>query len=45
MQPGDVTSTMADVSELEKRVGFRPSTSLKDGIEAFVKWYRDYYRV
>jgi len=45
MQPGDVTSTMADVSELEKRVGFRPSTSLKDGIEAFVKWYRGYYRV
>jgi UDP-glucuronate 4-epimerase len=44
MQPGDVTSTMADVSELEAAVGFRPSTSLKDGIDAFVRWYREYYR-
>jgi len=44
MQPGDVPSTMADVSELEAAVGFRPSTSVRDGIAAFVNWYRDYYR-
>jgi UDP-glucuronate 4-epimerase len=43
MQPGDVTSTMADVSELEEAVGFRPATSLADGIRAFVRWYREYY--
>ncbi|HEX6099713.1 MAG TPA: NAD-dependent epimerase [Thermoanaerobaculia bacterium] len=44
LQPGDVTSTMADVSELEAAVGFRPTTTLADGIAAFVRWYRDYYR-
>jgi UDP-glucuronate 4-epimerase len=43
MQPGDVPSTMADVSELEKAVGFRPRTSVRDGIAAFVKWYTEYY--
>ena len=45
MQPGDVTSTMADVSELEAAVGFRPATSLADGIRAFVRWYREYFGV
>jgi UDP-glucuronate 4-epimerase len=45
MQPGDVPSTMADVSELEAAVGFRPKTSVRDGIAAFVKWYKDYYNV
>ena len=44
MQPGDVTSTMADVSELERAVAFRPRTSLRDGISRFVEWYREYYR-
>lgn len=43
MQPGDVPSTMADVTELEKAVGFRPSTTVRDGIAAFVAWYREYY--
>jgi UDP-glucuronate 4-epimerase len=45
MQPGDVPSTMADVAELESAVGFRPSTSVRDGIAAFVTWYREYYGV
>jgi UDP-glucuronate 4-epimerase len=45
MQPGDVPSTMADVSELEAAVGFRPRTSVREGIRAFVAWYREYYRV
>jgi len=44
MQPGDVPSTMADVSDLEQAVGFRPSTSLEEGISAFVRWYREYYK-
>ena len=45
IQPGDVPSTMAVVSELERAVGFRPATSVRDGIAAFVKWYKEYYKV
>lgn len=45
LQPGDVVSTMADVSELERAVGFRPQTSLREGIEKFVAWYKEYYKV
>jgi UDP-glucuronate 4-epimerase len=36
---------MADVSELEAAVGFRPKTSVEDGIARFVEWYRDFYAV
>lgn len=43
IQPGDVVSTMADVSELERAVGFRPRTPLRTGIARFVNWYREYY--
>lgn len=43
IQPGDVTSTMADVTELERAVGFRPRTPLREGISRFVNWYREYY--
>ncbi|HEX8173344.1 MAG TPA: NAD-dependent epimerase [Thermoanaerobaculia bacterium] len=45
MQPGDVPSTMADVSALEEAVGFRPRTTVREGVAAFVAWYKDYYRV
>jgi len=45
MQPGDVPSTMADVSDLEHATGFRPQTTVEEGIAQFVKWYREYYRV
>jgi UDP-glucuronate 4-epimerase len=45
IQPGDVISTMADVSELERAVGFRPKTPLRTGIARFVNWYREYYGV
>ena len=44
MQPGDVPSTMADVSELEAAVGFRPVTTIREGIGRFVDWYKDYHR-
>jgi UDP-glucuronate 4-epimerase len=44
MQPGDVPDTYADVEALVKDVGYRPSTSLDDGIAAFVKWYKDFYK-
>ncbi len=43
IQPGDVISTMADVSELERAVGFRPRTSLHEGVARFVEWYVEYH--
>jgi UDP-glucuronate 4-epimerase len=42
MQPGDVPATYADVDDLMRDVGFKPSTSIEDGIRQFVAWYRDY---
>ena len=39
MQPGDVAVTYADTSALERDFGFRPSTSLRDGLRAFAQWY------
>ena len=42
MQPGDVPVTYADTSALERDFGFKPSTSLRDGLRAFAKWYREY---
>ena len=45
MQPGDVYETYADVTELMKDVGFRPSTSIETGIQNFADWYlKDYYK-
>jgi UDP-glucuronate 4-epimerase len=43
MQPGDMTETAADVSDLEREIGFRPATSLETGLRFFAKWYREYY--
>ncbi len=43
MQPGDVPITYADTSALERDFGYRPSTSLEDGLRTFTKWYRNYY--
>ncbi|WP_240883562.1 NAD-dependent epimerase/dehydratase family protein [Sphingomonas sp. SFZ2018-12] len=45
MQAGDVTATYADVSRLNALTGYRPRVMLAEGIERFVAWYRDYYRV
>jgi UDP-glucuronate 4-epimerase len=45
MQPGDVVRTSADVSELERDVGFAPSTPIEVGIARFVAWYREHYAV
>ncbi len=45
LQPGDVVATYANVDDLIKDVGFKPGTSIETGIENFVKWYRDYYKV
>ena len=43
MQPGDVKSTFADCSKLEKYINFKPNTDLKVGVHNFVKWYKEYY--
>ena len=43
MQPGDVPVTYADVSPLERDFGFKPSTSLREGLRAFAQWYKEYY--
>jgi UDP-glucuronate 4-epimerase len=45
MQPGDVPATCADIDDLARDTGFRPSTPLKVGLERFVHWYRDYHDV
>lgn len=45
LQPGDVEHTYADVSALKADIGYQPSVSVQDGIQRFVKWYRDYYAV
>jgi UDP-glucuronate 4-epimerase len=45
MQAGDIVETFADVGDLMRDVGFRPQTSIEDGIRDFVAWYRDYYKV
>ncbi|MEO7067356.1 MAG: NAD-dependent epimerase [Rhodanobacter sp.] len=43
MQAGDVADTWADVSALRRDVGYAPSTSIEQGVEQFVKWYRQYH--
>lgn len=45
LQPGDVLATWADVDDLTQATGFRPRTSVEDGVRAFVEWYRDFYKV
>lgn len=45
MQPGDVLRTYADVSDLERDICFKPSTSIEDGLKKFVEWYKEYYEV
>lgn len=45
MQPGDVYATFADTKDLERDIGFKPSTPLKDGIQKFVEWYKEYHKI
>jgi UDP-glucuronate 4-epimerase len=45
LQPGDVPATFADVSDLISDTGFKPATPVPEGIQKFVDWYREYYRV
>ncbi|MFA9457603.1 NAD-dependent epimerase [Halalkalibacter sp. AB-rgal2] len=45
MQPGDVKATYADIDELQNDTGFKPSTTIDEGLKKFVEWYKDYYNV
>ena len=45
MQTGDVYQTFADIDNTAKNLGFKPKTSIEDGLEKFVRWYKDYYKV
>ncbi|MBP1969184.1 nucleoside-diphosphate-sugar epimerase [Virgibacillus natechei] len=43
MQPGDVQATYADIDELTDVTGFKPTTTIDEGLKKFVEWYREYY--
>lgn len=45
MQPGDVPITYADTEALERDFGFKPHTSLREGLRNFAEWYKDYYKI
>ena len=45
MQPGDVPATYADIDDLAREIGFRPATTIENGIARFAKWYRDYHNL
>jgi UDP-glucuronate 4-epimerase len=45
IQPGDVPATFADITDLQRDVGFRPSTPIEVGVPKFVEWYREFYGV
>ena len=45
MQPGDVEATFADIADLERDIGFRPATTIEQGIARFAKWFREYHRI
>ncbi len=45
LQPGDVPDTYADVTDLVEQLDYKPATSVEDGVDRFVDWYRDYYGV
>lgn len=44
MQPGDVPVTYADVSALERDFGYKPTTTLRDGLRSFAEWYKEFYK-
>jgi UDP-glucuronate 4-epimerase len=45
MQPGDMKETFADIDELSNLTGYKPITSLRDGLQNFIDWYKDYYSI
>jgi UDP-glucuronate 4-epimerase len=45
LQKGDMISTFANVSPLEKRINYKPNTSVEEGLEKFIVWYKDFYNI
>ena len=45
MQPGDVKESFADISAIERDHGFKPTTTIDEGVPRFVEWYRGYHRL
>jgi UDP-glucuronate 4-epimerase len=45
LQPGDVPDTYADVDDLVEEFGYKPSTSVEQGVENFAQWYRGFYKI
>ncbi len=45
MQPGDIPDTHADTRKLQQATGYKPDTTVREGVQKFVDWYRDYYSV
>ena len=43
MQPGDVKETYADIDALNAAVGYQPTTDLQEGLDAFARWYKEFY--
>jgi UDP-glucuronate 4-epimerase len=44
MQAGDVYQTYADISKLQNAVGYQPKVNINEGLEKFVKWFKQYYK-
>ena len=44
MQKGDVPATWANADLLQRLTGYKPQTDFRDGVDTFVKWFRDYYQ-
>lgn len=45
MQPGDVHKTFADVNDLKNNLGYKPSTSVEEGVSSFIDWYTGYFGI
>ena len=45
MQLGDVDKTFSNTSKLERDYGYKPNTSIEEGVENFIKWYINYYNI
>jgi len=45
MQPGDVPRTYADITTIQRDLGYAPTTDIEDGVPSFVRWYRDYHSI
>jgi UDP-glucuronate 4-epimerase len=45
MQPGDVPATYADIEDLASKIGFKPATTIEDGIKKFAEWFREYHKI